>query len=52
MPSVTEIFGSMVFNDATMKERLPEDTYNQVKKTKEEKVKHDSLNPDTSKMLN
>ena len=38
MPSVTEIFGSMVFNDATMKERLPEDTYNQVKKTKEEGV--------------
>ena len=38
MPSVTEIFGSMVFNDATMKKRLPEDTYNQVKKTKEEGV--------------
>ena len=38
MPSVTEIFGSMVFDDATMKERLPEDTYTQVKKTKEEGV--------------
>lgn len=30
--NVPEIFGSMVFNDTVMKERLPEDTYNAIKK--------------------
>lgn len=29
----TEIFGSMVFNDKVMKERLPKDVYNALKKT-------------------
>ncbi len=33
MANVTEYFGSMVFNDRAMKERLPEDTYNALKKT-------------------
>ena len=36
MPNVPEIFGCYVFNDATMKERLPKDTYKALKKTIEE----------------
>ncbi len=36
MPNVPELFGSLVFNDATMKERLPKDTYKDLKKTIEE----------------
>ena len=35
---VNEIFGSMVFNDTVMKERLPQEVYEQVKKTKDEGV--------------
>lgn len=31
--SVTEIFGSNVFNDSVMRERLPEDVYNSLRKT-------------------
>ena len=31
--NVTEIFGSNVFNDSTMKERLPKATYKALKKT-------------------
>ena len=31
--SVTEVFGSNVFNDSVMRERLPEDVYNSLKKT-------------------
>ncbi len=38
MADINEIFGSMVFDNTTMKERLPEDIYLQVKKTKEEGV--------------
>ncbi len=38
MPDICKLFGSMVFNNATMKARLPEDTYEHVKKTKEEGV--------------
>ncbi len=38
MNNVPEIFGSMVFNDATMKERLPEDIYKAVRKTIDESV--------------
>jgi len=34
--NVPEMFGSMVFNDAVMRERLPEDVYNSLKKTIEE----------------
>lgn len=33
MVNVPEIFGSMVFNDATMKQRLPKATYKALKKT-------------------
>lgn len=33
MSKVTEIFGSYVFDDATMKERLPKSTYRELKKT-------------------
>ena len=33
MEKVNEIFGSMVFNDAVMKERLPKATYNQLKQS-------------------
>ena len=36
MSKVTEIFGSKVFNDETMKERLPKDAYKALKKTIEE----------------
>ena len=31
--NVPELFGSMVFNDAVMKERLPKDVYKKLKKT-------------------
>jgi glutamine synthetase len=33
MSNISEIFGSMVFNDDVMKERLPKDTYKAYKKT-------------------
>ncbi|MDN5351619.1 MAG: glutamine synthetase [Clostridiales bacterium] len=33
MKNVSAIFGSMVFNEAAMKERLPKDTYKALKKT-------------------
>ncbi len=33
MNKIPELFGSMVFNEAVMKERLPEDTYRTMKKT-------------------
>ncbi|MDD2955411.1 MAG: glutamine synthetase III [Oscillospiraceae bacterium] len=33
MNSVSEIFGSMVFGDSVMKERLPKNTYKQLKRT-------------------
>ena len=33
MSHVNEIFGSMVFNDATMREKLPKETYKALKKT-------------------
>ena len=33
MSSITEIFGSMVFNDDVMKERLPEHVYNSIQNT-------------------
>ena len=36
MANVPEIFGSLVFNDAAMKERLPKGTYKELKKTIEE----------------
>lgn len=33
MQKVTEVFGSYVFDDATMKERLPKSTYRELRKT-------------------
>ena len=33
MSKVTEIFGSMVFDDATMKEKLPKETYKAIQNT-------------------
>ena len=33
MSNVPEYFGSMVFNDEVMKERLPKETYKALKKT-------------------
>ena len=36
MSSVPETFGSMVFNDTIMKERLPKETYKALKKTIQE----------------
>ena len=36
MDKITSIFGSMVFNDAVMRERLPKDTYKALKKNMEE----------------
>ncbi len=33
MSTVPELFGSMVFNDTTMRERLPKETYKALKKT-------------------
>ena len=32
---IPELFGSMVFNDHVMKERLPKETYKALKKTME-----------------
>ncbi len=33
MNSITDIFGSLVFNDTVMKEKLPKDTYKKLRKT-------------------
>ena len=33
MGNITELFGSMVFNDTVMRERLPKETYKSLKKT-------------------
>ena len=33
MSSITDIFGSLVFNDTVMKEKLPKDTYKKLRKT-------------------
>ncbi|MBQ6847994.1 MAG: glutamine synthetase III [Clostridia bacterium] len=47
MDKVIEIFGSNVFGDAVMKERLPEDTYNNLKSTIKEGKGIDSSIADT-----
>ena len=36
MANIPELFGSLVFNDSAMKERLPKDTYKALKKTVDE----------------
>ncbi|MFR8974705.1 MAG: glutamine synthetase III, partial [Eubacteriales bacterium] len=33
MANIPEFFGSLVFNDQTMRQRLPKDTYKALKKT-------------------
>ena len=33
MKNIPELFGSMVFNDETMRTRLPKDVYKALKKT-------------------
>lgn len=33
MPNVPELFGSLVFNDKVMKERLPKNIYKSLQKT-------------------
>ena len=33
MSTISELFGTMVFNDDVMKERLPEDVYNSIQNT-------------------
>ena len=48
MSNVNEIFGTSVFNDAVMKERLPKATYKALKKTIEEGT---SLKPDVADVV-
>lgn len=48
MSNVNEIFGTSVFNDAVMKERLPKTTYKALKKTIEEGT---SLKPDVADVV-
>ncbi|HPE16156.1 MAG TPA: glutamine synthetase III, partial [Oscillospiraceae bacterium] len=38
MSTVTELFGSMVFNDAVMRARLPKESYRSLRRTVEEGV--------------
>ena len=33
MKNVPELFGSMVFNDAVMRDKLPKDVYNSLRQT-------------------
>ena len=47
MDRVSELFGSNVFNDSVMKERLPEDVYNNLKSTIKEGKTIDSSIADT-----
>ena len=42
MNTVTEIFGSMVFNDSVMRERLPKDVFRQVQRSMNEGKRLDS----------
>jgi len=48
MSNITEIFGSNVFNDAVMKERLPKATYKEIRKTIEQ---GENLNPATAEVV-
>ena len=41
MTNVPEIFGSMVFSDAVMKKRLPQDTYERLQRTMKDGKKLD-----------
>lgn len=42
MSSVPEIFGSLVFNESVMKDRLPKNTYKALKKTRDEGIPLDA----------
>lgn len=42
MSNVPEIFGSLVFNESVMKDRLPKNTYKALKKTREEGIPLDA----------
>ena len=48
MSKITEIFGSNVFNDVVMKERLPKATYKEIRKTIE---LGEGLNPSTAEVV-
>ncbi|MBR4888326.1 MAG: glutamine synthetase III, partial [Clostridia bacterium] len=48
MSSVPELFGSMVFNDSVMKDKLPRDIYKSVKKTIE---MGQTLNPEVANVV-
>lgn len=48
MTNIADVFGSLSFNDATMKERLPKDTYKALKKTIQEGK---SLDPDVANVV-
>ena len=48
MAKMHELFGSNVFNDAVMQERLPKDTYKALKKTIDEGRR---LDPDVAAVV-
>ncbi|NCC58761.1 MAG: glutamine synthetase III, partial [Synergistales bacterium] len=48
MSTVTELFGSMVFNDAVMRERLPKESYQSLRRTVEESV---PLDPEVANVV-
>jgi glutamine synthetase len=48
MDKTRDIFGSKVFNDSVMRERLPKVTYDKVKETLE---RGDPLDPDTAEVV-
>ncbi len=54
MNKISSLFGSMVFNDAVMKERLPKDTYKALKKNIEEgtNLSHEVANVVANAMKN
>ena len=48
MSNVPELFGSMVFNDSVMRERLPKETYRSLKKTME---RGSRIDPDVANVV-
>ena len=48
MTNVTEIFGSLVFNDTVMKERLTEDVYAKLKSTIDS---GEAMSPETANVV-
>ena len=48
MSGIEEIFGTMVFSDAVMRERLPQDTYAAVQRTMRSGRR---LHPDTAEVV-